>query len=646
MSELRLEPEAESLLKKGLNFAVTPKSIPTDELITATEVACRQLKPESADNLRYDVVKTLKRFRKPQPNLSIEERKALQKLKNNKDITIIGADKGRATVIMNSKDYKDKVRALLSDQNTYEPLKKDPTNMYKTKLIALLRKWKNEKTISDKLYHRLYPTSDLPARFYGLPKIHKRDVPLRPIVSSIGNITHNSAKFLTQVLSPLVGKTDHFIKNSKDFVDKISQLEVPPGRKMISYDVTALFTSIPVEKATEVIEKRLLNDPTLAQRCELRVDQIIALLSFCLSTTYFVYDEKFYKQKHGAAMGSSVSPVVANLYMEEFEKKALATAPNPPYLWLRYVDDTFVVIHEYNIEEFTKHINSIDPNIKFTIDPERDNKIPFLDTEVILNDDATTDTKVYRKPTHTDQYLNWQSNHHLDHKRSVVRTLFERADTIPSTEEFKKEEKAHVKEALAANGYQPWMFKIPQKREKTRNTTDRTANTRLTPIALPYVKGLSENLQRLFRNHDIPTYHKPFNTLKNVLVKPKDITPKEHQCGLVYHIACKDCNNTYIGETGRNMGTRFKEHTSRKGTNSALKEHLEAAKHSCTLDNVKILEKEDDWFRRKVKEAIMIQRYHPTLNRDKGLELPPIYSSLLSRDSHGSCDASAPTQRH
>ena len=414
----------------------------------------------------------------------------------------------------------------------------------------------------------------------------------------------------------------------------------------MSYDVNALFTSIPVDKVIKIIEERLREDPTLKQRCERNVGQLITQLSFCLTTTYFRYDGKCYKQKHGAAMGSSVSPVVANLYMEEFEKKALATAPNPPYLWLRYVDDTFVVIHEYNIEEFTKHINSIDPNIKFTIDPEKDNKIPFLDTEVILNDDATTDTKVYRKPTHTDQYLNWQSNHHLDHKRSVVRTLFERADTIPSTEEFKKEEKAHVKEALAANGYQPWMFKIPQKREKTRNTTDRTANTRLTPIALPYVKGLSENLQRLFRNHDIPTYHKPFNTLKNVLVKPKDITPKEHQCGLVYHIACKDCNNTYIGETGRNMGTRFKEHTSRKGTNSALKEHLEAAKHSCTLDNVKILEKEDDWFRRKVKEAIMIQRYHPTLNRDKGLELPPIYSSLLSRDSHGSCDASAPTQRH
>ena len=190
------------------------------------------------------------------------------------------------------------------------------------------------------------------------------------------------------------------------------------------------------------------------------------------------------------------------------------------------------------------------------------------------------------------------------------------------------------------------MLKIPKKKEKTKNTSEKTPRSRISPVALPYIKGLSENLQRLFRTHDIPTFHKPFNTLRNVLVKPKDKIPKEQQCGLVYEITCKNCDSTYIGETGRNMGTRFKEHTSRKGTNSAIKEHLEAEGHTCTLDGVKILEKEEDWFKRKVKEAIQIHRHQPSLNRDKGLELPPVYSQLLSHDPNGSCDASAPQQRH
>ena len=313
---------------------------------------------------------------------------------------------------------------------------------------------------------------------------------------------------------------------------------------------------------------------------------------------------------------------------------------------MRYVDDTFVVIHEYNIDEFTSHINSIDPNIRFTMEPEMNGRIPFLDTEICLNDDASINTKVYRKSTHTDQYLNWNSNHHLEHKRSVVRTLIERAESIPSTESFKKEEMEHIKKALAANGYKPWMMEIPKKKVKDKSTTGKSTGIRIPPIALPYIKGLSENLQRLFRSHDVPTYHKPVNTLKSLLVKPKDPIQKEDQCGLIYHIKCKDCNDTYIGETGRNMLTRFKEHTSRKGTNSAIKEHLEEKNHTCTLEEVKILEREDDWYRRKVKEAIFIQRHQPSLNRDKGLELPPIYTPLLSHDPYGSCDHSAPSQRH
>ena len=144
-----------------------------------------------------DVVKTIKRFRKPPPNITSKERQALDNLRKNKDIMILGADKGRATVIMNISDYRHKIDELLKDETTYEALKKDPTSNYKSKLINILREWKANQSISDTLYHRLYPTSDLPPRFYGLPKIHKSNIPLRPIVSSIGNITQEISKYLT-----------------------------------------------------------------------------------------------------------------------------------------------------------------------------------------------------------------------------------------------------------------------------------------------------------------------------------------------------------------------------------------------------------------------------------------------------------------
>ena len=118
----------------------------------------------------------------------------------------------------------------------------------------------------------------------------------------------------------------------------------------------------------------------------------------------------FCEQVEDAAMGSPVGPIVANLYMEYFEQKALSTSPTPR-LRHRYVDDTFVIQKEVNKQNFVQHINSVDQAIQFTVeDNKEDGAIPFLDTIVKSETDGKLSITVYRKPTHTEQYLQWDSS--------------------------------------------------------------------------------------------------------------------------------------------------------------------------------------------------------------------------------------------
>ena len=242
---------------------------------------------------------------------------------------MLTADKEVALVVMNKQDYINKAEALLATP-AYKTIPRDPTNKLKAQLITKLRRIKRENNLDECTYKVMYPTSCIPPKFYGLPKIHKTGNPLRPIISSRGSVTYGVAKVISKVLKPLVGKCPHHIQSTGDFVSKAKRLTLQMGECLSSYDVTSLFTSVPIDPALNIIKDLLEKDEKLNDKTVLSVQNIMELLGFCLNNTYFSFQNKFYEQVEGAAMGSPVIPIVANLYMEYFEGKALASTANPP----------------------------------------------------------------------------------------------------------------------------------------------------------------------------------------------------------------------------------------------------------------------------------------------------------------------------
>ena len=201
--------------------------------------------------------------------------------------------------------------------------------------------------------------------------------------------------------------------------------------------------------------------------------------------------------------------------MEDFENKAIASFDGEIDFWQRYVDDVISEHDEHDSERLLSHLNSQHEKIKFTREPEKDGKLPALDVLLLRNNDGALDTKVYRKPTHSNQYMNFNSSQPLQHKLGVIRTLNHRADTNVTRKEDRLEEKKLIQDVLAVNDYPEWTHKWSPE-EKPENPFHAQAMP-LTPekdmwrcrtyqVSLSPSKGCSDRMvYKLMPNHITPS---------------------------------------------------------------------------------------------------------------------------------------------
>ena len=440
---------------------------------------------------------------------------------------------------------------------------------------------------------------------YGSPKIHKPNVPLRPIISNRGAPAYHLAKWLASTLTPFLGSfSEAHVINNVDFINKLKATRNCNG-KMISYDVVSLFTNVDLNCTLEFLERKLA---TLGEgRLPLPTKVIIDLIRLCVEENVFTYNGKYYKQVFGCAMGSPLSPVLSNFFMEYFESELLPNIINPNIPWLRYVDDifSFCSLNEEEFSSFFNRLNSLCPSLKFQFEWEKDGELPFLDV-LVKRINGQFLFNVFRKPTHSNSYIHFYSYHNDSVKISVLSSLFLRAYRICSPS-FIDNEIEIIFNSFKLLGYPHWFIKKAHFKARKIFYTNptRLPFERQKKLILPYIKENQDTISDL-RKLGYDTIYKYPNTIGKFLVKN---SPKVETNAGVYAIPCKTCKKPYIGESGRDYNIRLSEHKRavRNGDmNNALFVHMSQENHEIDWNNGQVIYKVKDEKKRKIVEAAVI----------------------------------------
>ena len=365
-------------------------------------------------------------------NLTKEEKKAMTDLKQNTDIVIKPADKGSAVVIQNKEDYIKEGLRQLNDQNFYQEVPDDLTGTHNEHVQQLIQNLLLKEEITEKCADYLHIEKPRTSQLYLLPKIHKNKspVPGRPIVSANSSPTERISQLADFFLQPLVVDTKSYVKDTTDFINKIEAISnLSPETIMCTIDVTSLYTNIPNQEGIDACQKFLMASRKCSENPS--IISILKLLQYVLTKNNFDFNGKHYLQVGGTAMGTKVAPSFAILFMADFEDKHVYTYPTQPKVWLRYIDDIFLIWEhgQEELQNFVEHLNSCHPTIKFTVEQSTE-KVNFLDTTVHTTPEGTLYTDLYSKPTDSHNYLRFNSAHPSHCKTSLPNSQFLRLRRI------------------------------------------------------------------------------------------------------------------------------------------------------------------------------------------------------------------------
>jgi len=474
-----------------------------------------------------------------------------------------------------------------------------------------------------------------PGILYGLPKIHKALVPLRPIFSACGTSAYNLAKFLVPVLAPLT--TNEFtVLNSYQFANEISKMNCGSNSDMFmaSFDVESLFTNIPLQETIDICVTSLFS--TATEVIGITSKYFRSLLELAVMSSYFIFNDKFYRQKEGVGMGLPLGPTFANIFMCYYEKLWLASCPPDfaPVFYRRYVDDCFLLFKDRShADKFLSHLNSKHKSIRFTMETESSEKLPFLDV-MVHKEGGRFHTSVYRKPSFSGLGTSFFSFISKSLKFSAISSAIFRAYHVSSCYSSIHSELEFIKKFFRENGFplkivNSFIRKFLDSRFlKTPRTFDVPKLKKY--FVLPYFGPDSEKLKQEIIDLLSKVY--PFLDPRIILTNPssirsffqyKDRLPKCCQSTVVYEFCCASCGASYVGSTLRNLHSRIQQHLGKSVRTgifltspdpSPIRDHSLTCDTLVTPDNFSILGKTSSSLDIRILESLHIFQRHPSLN--------------------------------
>jgi hypothetical protein len=566
-TDIQFTTDEMKLLNKGLKYNLAYKNKDwTKRFGIETETAITQLPAHEQEYIRIQAAHNLQRLYTQHTNTTQYNsnharykhhtlNNIKKKVKSNNAIAI-KADKGNSMVIMYTKDYHTKVQDFINN-NSFTILNKDPTQSFQNKIKHTVRSCPT--LLPGDSTFKLTNMNPTSPNIRGLPKIHKINSPIRPIVNWRCAPAYKLAKFLNKSIQLHITLPNAFnITNPTQLINELLSIPYKPSIKLASLDIENMYSNIPTNEIipiTKEISTRKQLDKEIT-------NEIITITQTALQQNYLTFNSNIYSQHSRLAMGAPSSGILSEIYLQNLEHTIIYDILTQHSISgsFRYVDDIFLVYDENvtDIHKIHEMFNLVSSTIKFSLETENDCNINFLDISINNRDNQLT-FNIHRKPTTTNIIIPADSCHPPEQKHAAIKHLTNRMNSYKLNHTDKTTEQHVIEQIVGTNGYDT---SVIQRINKPKRDKDSAANDKNLWATFTYFGKETRTITKLFKRTRLRIAHKANNTIgQHLMIKTDEPDPQQqYKKSGIYCLTCPDCQKKYVGQTGRSFHKRYKEH--------------------------------------------------------------------------------------